>query len=118
MTRPAPATNRLLAMAQRPCVEGPRKPKCFLVRCRLGVPPCQRKGSHKMRKTLVSLGTAAALLLSSTAVRADPVVSFDYSASAAVNPNALPGDDPSILYNTNSALKTSSIKFTPAQGTA
>ncbi len=67
-----------------------------------------------MRKILVSLSAAAALLLSSTAVRADQIIQFGYSASSAVNPV----DNSNTLYNSNNAIKTSSIVFTPANGAA
>ena len=67
-----------------------------------------------MRKTFVSLGAAAALLLSSTGVRADPIINFGYTASSAVNPV----DSSNMIYNSNNAIKTSSITFTPASGAA
>jgi hypothetical protein len=66
-----------------------------------------------MRKTLVSLGAAAALLMTGSAVRAD-IINFGYSASSAVNPV----DSSSSIYNSNNAIKTSSITFTPANGAA
>jgi hypothetical protein len=66
-----------------------------------------------MRKILVSLGAAAALLLSNSAVRAD-IINFGYTASSAVNPV----DGSNSLYNTNNPMKTSSIQFTPANGAA
>lgn len=67
-----------------------------------------------MRKTLVSLGAVAALLMSGSAVRADPIINFGYSASSAVNPV----DGSNMIYNSNNAIKTSSITFTPANGAA
>ncbi len=66
-----------------------------------------------MRKTLVSLGAAAALLMTGSAVRAD-LISFGYSASSAVNPV----DSSSSIYNSNNPLQTSSVMFTPANGAA
>jgi len=72
-----------------------------------------------MRKTLVSLSACAALLLVGSAVRADPIAStglinFGYSASSNVNPV----DGSNMIYNSNNAIKTSSIAFTPANGAA
>ena len=66
-----------------------------------------------MRKTLVSLGACAALLLTGSAVRAD-LINFGYSASSSVNPV----DGSSSIYNSSNAIKTSSITFTPANGAA
>ncbi len=64
-----------------------------------------------MRKPLVSLGAAAALLMTHSAVRAE-LINFGYSASSAVNPV----DSSNSIYN--SPLQTSSITFTPANGAA
>jgi hypothetical protein len=66
-----------------------------------------------MRKTLVSLGTVAALLLTGSAVRAD-VINFGYSAGMNVNPV----DGSNTIYNSNNAIKTSSVTFMPANGAA
>jgi len=74
-----------------------------------------------MRKTLVSLAAAAALLVSSSAARAD-IVNFGYSADPNVNPSPPLGGpnagDATQIYNSNNAIQTSSIKFTPANGAA
>jgi hypothetical protein len=56
-----------------------------------------------MRKTLVSLGAAAALLLTGTAVRAD-LIPWGYSASDTQ------------IFNSNNPIKTSSIKFAGSSG--
>jgi hypothetical protein len=70
-----------------------------------------------MRKILVSLAAAAVLLMSNTAVRAD-IINFGYSSDPNVNPTPPVGGDASMIYNSNNAIQTSSIKFTPANGAA
>jgi hypothetical protein len=70
-----------------------------------------------MQRYLVSLGAAAALLLSSSAARAQPItsnqiISWSYGASSAVNPD----DGTNTVYNTNNPLKTSKIEFDAGSG--
>jgi hypothetical protein len=66
----------------------------------------------QMKKTLLSLGALAALLLSSSAARAQPIVSWSYGASTAVNPD----DGTNTIYNTNNPFKTSKIEFDAGSG--
>jgi hypothetical protein len=75
-----------------------------------------------MRKTLVSLGAAATmLLLSGTAAQAQ-LINFGYTADPNVNPSP-PSSGPHAgdatqIYNNVGGVQTSSIQFSPASGPA
>jgi hypothetical protein len=65
--------------------------------------PLHKERKPKMRKTLVSLCAAAGLFLTGTAARAD-MIPWQYAATDTT------------IYNSNNAIKTSSINFTGSSG--